>query len=61
MICGEKVREKCKKYWKSQGISQEEKSGNPDVTWPRKEQIVRHLTIQNKYRNGSHVAQLYSN
>ena len=22
--------EKCKKYWKSQGISEEEKSGNPE-------------------------------
>ena len=30
MTCGKKVEEKCKKYWKSQGISQEEKSGNPD-------------------------------
>ena len=29
MTCGKKIREKCKKYWKSQGISEEEKSGNP--------------------------------
>ena len=29
MTCGKKVREKCKKNWKSQGISEEEKSGNP--------------------------------
>ena len=29
MTCGKKVREKCKKYWKSRGISEEEKSGNP--------------------------------
>ena len=33
MICfwvWKKVREKFQKYWKSQGISWEEKSGNPD-------------------------------
>ena len=29
MTCGKKVREKCRKYWNSQGISEEEKSGNP--------------------------------
>ena len=28
IICGEKVKEKYKKYWKSQRISEEEKSGN---------------------------------
>ena len=32
MICGENVREICKKYWKSQGISSDEKSGNPELS-----------------------------